>query len=132
MTADDYNEVYSLWCACGLVLDDTDSRAGITRLLQSNPGLSFVVEENGVVIGTVVGSFDGRRGWVRHVAVSPSHQGRGLGAALLTRLEEAFRSRNVSQISLHVHVDNAGVTAFYGRLGWTRRHDVILMTKRLT
>ena len=132
MTADDYNGAYSLWNACGLALGDADSRAGITRLLLANPGLSFVIETNDEIIGTAVGSFDGRRGWVRHVAVSPRHQGRGIGAALLTRLEEAFKARGIAQINLHVTADNAAVTAFYGRLGWTRRHDLILMTKRLT
>lgn len=132
MTIGDYNNVYALWKACGLVLGDADSRAGIARLLEANAGLSFVVVADGEIVGTVVGSFDGRRGWVRHVAVSPRHQGHGIGAALLARLEEAFKARGVAQINLHVTVDNAAVTAFYGRLGWTRRHDLILMTKRLT
>lgn len=131
MTLHDYDAAYALWEACGLFLGEADSREGIARLLEANPGLSFVLEQKGEIIGTVLGSFDGRRGWVRHLAVSPLHQGRGFGAALLTRLEEAFKARGVTQISLHVHVDNAAVTAFYGRLGWVRRHDLILMTKRL-
>jgi len=132
MTQEDYQAARALWTACGLKLGEADSREGIARLLEANPGLSFVVERKGEVIGSVLGSFDGRRGWVRHVAVLPRFQGRGIGAALLTRLEEAFKARGITQIHLHVPVDNASVTAFYERLGWTRRHDVILMTKRLT
>jgi predicted N-acetyltransferase YhbS len=51
----DYDAVMALWRATeGLTLRDADSRAGLTRYLERNPGLSFVARAESQIVGAVL------------------------------------------------------------------------------
>ncbi len=56
--------------------------------------------------------------YLSHIAVSPSHQGRGAGAALLRAAEARARADGARQVVLDVDEDNAGARAFYARMGY--------------
>jgi ribosomal protein S18 acetylase RimI-like enzyme len=86
------------------------------RLVQRS--LFFVAVLDSAIVGTAVGGYDGYRGWVYHVAVSPEHRRRGIGSALLGRLEEALREEGCPKLNLQVYTHNAGVVAFYEKLGY--------------
>jgi N-acetylglutamate synthase len=89
----DYDEVMALWsCTDGLTLRDADSRDAIARYLAHNPGLSFVARDGGRLVGAVLAGTDGRRGYLQHLAVAPSHRGRGLGRGLAERAMLALRA----------------------------------------
>ena len=54
-TIDKYNEVVSLWKLCrGIYLSEADSRENIRRYLGRNPGMSFVAQDNGVIVGAIL------------------------------------------------------------------------------
>ena len=53
----------------GVSVRDADSEAAIARFLDRNPGLSFVAERQGVLVGCLMGGHDGRRGYLHHLAV---------------------------------------------------------------
>ena len=131
MTIDDYNEVLALWDACegvGLHHEAEDSRDGIARVLDHNTGLSFVALDGGRIVGTIVGSQDGRRGYVRHLAVAPSHRRRGIGRALAERCTSVLRQAGIRRCNLHVMETNHDALAFWAKLGWTGRRDIIYMS----
>ncbi len=73
MTLGDYENVYVLWISCaGMGLNSLDdSREGIARFLRSNPTTCFAADEEGQVVGAIMTSHDGRRGYIYHTAVSP-------------------------------------------------------------
>ncbi len=82
------------------------------------PELFFVAEIDGVVVGTVVAGYDGHRGWLYRVAVSPRHQRLGIGTALVRHAETALIAMGCPKINLQVRTTNAAVIAFYQKLGW--------------
>jgi N-acetylglutamate synthase len=126
----DYDEVMVLWSHTdGLTLRDADSREAIARYLARNPGLSFVAREDGRLVGAVLGGTDGRRGYLQHLAVAPSHRGRGLGRALAERSVEALRALGIAKCHLMVREENAQARAFWAHLGWSERADVMLMSR---
>jgi ribosomal protein S18 acetylase RimI-like enzyme len=92
--------------------------------------LFLVAEVEGAVVGTVMGGYDGHRGWVYSVAVEARHRRRGIGAALLRRLEAALCERGCLKVNLQVRASNAGVIAFYEKLGYGVEERVS-MGKRL-
>ena len=102
----------------------------IRQKLALERDLFFVAVEDGVVLGTIMGGYDGHRGWVYALAVSPTHQRRGIGSGLLRHLETAFTRRGCLKVNLQVRASNAGVVAFYERLGYTIEERVS-MGKRL-
>ena len=126
----DYDEVMALWsCTEGLTLREVDSREAIGRYLARNPGLSLVARDDGQLVGAVLTGTDGRRGYRQHLAVAPSHRGRGLGRALAERAVGALRAVGIRKCHLMVRQENADARAFWTRLGWNERADITLMSR---
>jgi ribosomal protein S18 acetylase RimI-like enzyme len=127
----DEQAVIALWRE---VLPDAaphnDPATAIRTKLAAERDLFFVATVDGAVVGTVMGGYDGHRGWVYSVAVKPQHRRRGIGAALLRRLEEALVRRGCLKVNLQVRASNAGVIVFYERLGYAVEERVS-MGKRL-
>jgi ribosomal protein S18 acetylase RimI-like enzyme len=127
----DESAVIALWDQ--LLADGSphnDPATAIRNKLAVERDLFFVAVVEGVVVGTVMGGYDGHRGWIYSVAVQPRHQRAGIGAALLRRVEQALRERGCLKINLQVRASNAAVIAFYQKLGYAIE-ERISMGKRL-
>ena len=81
--------------------------------------LFFVALRDEEVIGTVMGGYDGHRGWLYSVAVHPAHRREGLGAKLVRHAEDALIARGCMKINLQIVSANASVAAFYEALGYS-------------
>lgn len=104
--------------------------ADIRRKMQVQPELFLVALEGSRLIGTAMGGFDGHRGWVYYVAVLPEHRRRGVGRALMQRIETELAARGCPKINLQVRDSNRRAAAFYRCLGY-RVEDRISMGKKL-
>ena len=127
---DDYEAVIGLWRRTGLLPSRSDERAEIAKKLERDPELFLVGTNSGVVVGTVLGGYDGRRGWVYRLAVVPELQANGFGAVLLQELESRFRQKGCLKVNLLIETDNADVQGFYRRHGY-ESDDLIFMEKWL-
>jgi ribosomal protein S18 acetylase RimI-like enzyme len=74
--------------------------------------------------------FDGHRGWVYYVGVAPAYRRRGIGAALMRRVEEALQAVGCGKLNLQVRAGNDGAVAFYRGLGF-KVEERVSMGKRL-
>ena len=90
----------------------------IRQKLQCQPELFFVGEAGGEIVGTVLSGYDGHRGWLYSVAVSPKQRRQGLGTRLIRHAEHALTSIGCTKINLQVRSTNAAVAAFYMELGY--------------
>jgi ribosomal protein S18 acetylase RimI-like enzyme len=78
MTMADYDDVTALWKNTEYIaLNECDTREGMEFYLARNPGLSFVAEEGGTIVGAVICGHEGRRGFLRHMAVANTLRGAG-------------------------------------------------------
>jgi hypothetical protein len=102
----------------------------IWRKLSVQRELFVVAEEAGEVAGTAMAGYDGHRGWVYYVAVSPRYRRRGVGAALMARVESELAAMGCPKLNLQVRADNIGAVAFYRKLGYAIEERVS-MGKRL-
>jgi ribosomal protein S18 acetylase RimI-like enzyme len=80
--------------------------------------LFFVAVIAGVPVGTVMGGYDGHRGWVYSLAVRPDVRRLGVGTALMNRVEEELARRGCPKVNLQVLATNAATVAFYTKLGY--------------
>jgi ribosomal protein S18 acetylase RimI-like enzyme len=92
--------------------------AVIRQKVESEDGLFFVAAADGRVVGTAMGGYDGHRGWIYTVAVATGLRRRGVGTALVRRVEEELAARGCPKVNLQVRAENAAVVAFYERLGY--------------
>ncbi len=130
MTIGDYNEVRSLWQECeDIELTEADSHSVIVRFLERNPGLSFVARIDGVLVGAVLCGHDGRRGYIDHLAVHPSYRRQGIGRILTSRCLYNLMKCGISKWDLFVPEDNQGAIAFWQRLGWQQRVELVTMSR---
>ncbi len=90
----------------------------IRHKLSVQPELFFVALREGVVVGTVMGGYDGHRGWVYSLAVVPQARRQGVGTALMHHLERELALRGCPKVNLQVLAANAETVAFYKKLGY--------------
>lgn len=90
----------------------------IKQKLQCQPELFFVGELEGSIVGTVLTGYDGHRGWLYSVAVSPKQRRQGLGTKLIRHAEKELIAIGCTKINLQVRSTNAAVVVFYKELGY--------------
>lgn len=93
--------------------------------------LFFVAVDRGGVVGTIMAGYDGHRGWLYSVAVSPAHSGKGIGRGLVNHALTALKGLGCVKVNLQVRATNRCVVAFYEALGFTIEQRVS-MGKLLT
>lgn len=130
MTIEDYPDVYNLWKKYREIgLSDADSKEGIRRFLERNPGLSFIARDGNQVVGAALCGHDGRRGYIHHLAVDEAHRMRGIGKSLVNRCMFALMRIGISKCHLSVFEDNQGAIEFWKKLGWTKRVELDMMSQ---
>lgn len=126
MTVEDFAQVAAVWENVGMWPHFGEDRAWFEGALARNPGCALVYRENGRVIGTAMGAWDGLRAWIYHLAVVKERQGEGLGSALLAAVEERLWKLGARQINLAVYDRNDRAAALYLRSGYETAEARIL------
>jgi ribosomal protein S18 acetylase RimI-like enzyme len=129
-TVADTDAVVALWTDAGLVRPWNDPRRDIQRKLTTQPELFLVIDDGAAVIATAMVGYDGHRGWVYYLAVSPEHRSKGHARALMAEAERLLIERGCPKIMLMVRADNDSVIGMYEGLGYATESTVV-MGKRL-
>ena len=129
----DAEEVAALWLAAGLVSSTEGRAAEIVAKLGRDPQLFLLaVDETGdAVVGTVMGAYDGHRGYVKRMAVSPVHRRRGIARLLMDELERRFVELGVPRVHLHVLESNGDGRSLWDALGYKHDEGVLFYGKDL-
>lgn len=122
----DRQAVIELWQDCGLVVPWNDPNKDIDRKLKVGADLFLVGEGDGRIIATVMGGYEGHRGWANYLAVHPSLRRRGLAQQMMAALEERLLALGCPKINLQVRETNTEVLAFYQELGYSLDASVSL------
>jgi len=139
----DYDAVVAVWAAAGR---DVVPRAELEAKLTRDPELFLVAETHAGVAEThagvaethagvaethagvaavVMGTFDGRRGWILRLAVHPAHRRQGLATRLVDELEKRFGLLGCPRVNLLVLPDNTAGLRFWQTLGYLPQPDVL-------
>lgn len=124
---DDYDSVASVWAAAGI---DVVPKPELTVKLARDPELFLVSVAGSEIAGAILGTWDGRRGWIFRLAVDPAHRRKGIATALVRELEDRFRVLGCPRINLLVLPQNEAGLRFWQDLGYLQVPDV-LCTKPL-
>jgi ribosomal protein S18 acetylase RimI-like enzyme len=129
----DYEAVFALWQASapGIEIRPSDSRVEVAKRCMRDRHLFVVAERDARLIGVVMGGWDGRRGWIHHLAVAAEAQGQGVASALVLHLEERLRALGCLKVNLLVRVENEAARSVYARLGYGEARNLVAMGKEL-
>jgi ribosomal protein S18 acetylase RimI-like enzyme len=122
--------VIEIWRRCDLVRPWNDPHKDIQRKLTTQPELFLVGEIADRLVASVMAGFDGHRGWVNYLAVSPEHRNAGLGRTLMRYVEDALEARGCPKLNLQIRTTNHAVLDFYRHIGYAA-DEVISLGKRL-
>jgi len=126
----DERAVIDLWQKCDLTRSWNNPKLDIERKLTVDPELFMVGVVNKKIVATVMGGYEGHRGWVNYLAVDPAHQRKGYGKQLMRAVEEKLAFLGCPKINLQVRSGNDSALAFYERIGY-KIDNVTSMGKRL-
>lgn len=117
---EDYGKLYPFWKE-NYFVNELDGEKPFRKFLEINPHLSFLVEENGEILGSVLGSFDGRRGYVQKLVVSKKARGQGIGKQLLDLVVEKLKKAGALYIPISCE---ANMLPFYEKSGFKKTDQV--------
>ena len=115
------DDVVELWVnAFGRGTAHNEPNLAIQRKKEMKDGLFFVsISSEGKVNGTVMCGYDGHRGWIYSLAVSPDLQRSGIGTALMNHAEAELKVKGCMKINLQIVEGNEKVQAFYETVGYS-------------
>jgi ribosomal protein S18 acetylase RimI-like enzyme len=115
--AGDGDRLRALWHEVGFrSLGDDD--ASLRVFAQRNPGTFRVAVQGATVVGSAMGAWDGRRGWIYHVATAANHRRDGLATRLVRQIEERLRALGCPKVNVIVRDGNGDGAAFWEALGY--------------
>lgn len=129
MTTADYDGICDVWKDHDGINPVDDSLEGFAKYLKRNPTTSFVAEDNGRIVGTILAGHDGRRGLFHHVVVLPEYRGKGIGKMLAESAMEALKKEGITKVLLVVFKDNDIGNGFWEHIGFTARNDLVYRNK---
>lgn len=126
----DRQAIIQLWQDCDLTRPWNDPDQDISRKMAFQPELFLVAEDAGQVIASAMAGYDGHRGSVYYLAVSPEYQARGIGKQLMSEIETRLCELGCLKLNIVVRSTNDKVLEFYQKLGYVP-DDVVSLGKRL-
>jgi len=132
LTIGDCDEMIKLWERSSLPFKPKgrDSRQEIGRQMTVSPELFLGAFEGRTLVGTVVGSYDGRKGWINRLAVDPDHRRQGVARILIARIENSLREKGARIIAALVEESNLKSISLFEKLGYVTDKGILYLSKR--
>ena len=119
-----------LWQKCGLIAKQNNPQKDIERKLKQGREYFLVGKVAGNVIASVMGGYEGHRGWANYLAVEPTVRRLGFGLMMMDALEARLVAVGCAKINLQVRRSNQSVIDFYHSQGYSD-DEVVSLGKRL-
>lgn len=132
---DDYNALMDLWRRTGLSSlrpNGRDSRDAFAHQLGTDrsPQTVLGLEKEGELIGVVVATHDGRKGWINRLAVDPDHRRQGHAKRLIAAAEQAIRTQGIHVIAALIKRENDASLELFQRAGYDLTDQICYLSKR--
>ena len=114
----DYPSVVEVWSEAGLEFRPGDEMEGIRAKIQRDPELFLVAEERGKIVGSVMGAWDGRRGWIYHLGVRPIYRRKKIATRLIREVESRMTKKGVVKVNALIFGWNEASIGFFSKNGY--------------
>jgi len=123
-TESDIAPVLRLWETAGSPPSVSDTHESVSRLLTTDRDALLIAEsEDGMVIGSLIASWDGWRGSFYRLAVHLDRRRQGIATTLLRAGERRLRERGALRLTSIVVEDDSAAMGFWEAAGYERQGD---------
>jgi ribosomal protein S18 acetylase RimI-like enzyme len=132
LSSQDYDDIINVWELAGLPYKKKgrDSKKEIERQLSCDSIIFRGCYVKGQLGGVVIGTLDGRKGYINRLAVIPGFQRKGLAKALIEELERIFRERGIKVIEVLIDDHSPESKKLFNGLGYKPHDDITYYSKR--
>jgi N-acetylglutamate synthase len=132
MTLDDYDSVIRVWVQAGLLYRPfgRDRREKMQIEMERGTAVFLVAEAEGEIVGVVLGTHDGRRGWINRLAVTPSHQRRGIAGRLVHEVERRVEALGIDIVAALIESENDVSLGFFQAIDYLHAPEIEYVSKR--
>ena len=129
---EDYDNLITLWKKAKLEHKPKgrDRREKIERELKENPSFILLAEVKGQLVGSVLSSHDGRKGWLNRLAVAPEYRNKSIARKLVNVAEKRLEKQGIEIIACLIEGWNTQSMKVFEKLGYEIFPDVAYYTKR--
>ena len=133
MYASECNSLIDLWINSSLPIKTKgrDTKENIRIQLQFDHNRFFVARVSEVLVGAIIASHNGRKGWINRLAVLPEFRGKGIASSLIQKAEEFFLSNNIKIFACLIEDWNDYSMKFFISKNYVKHKDIIYFTKKL-
>ena len=103
-----------------IIMDDPWTAYNFLMDLEGKWEFSLVALENNIIIGFLICSVRGNNIHIHRIAISPEHQRRKVGSALIEHLVTDCYKSGINSITLKVRDFNINAQKFYEKLGFRK------------
>ncbi len=129
---DEYDILIELWKKAELPFRPLgrDSKENISKQIEQ-PNISFLfVEIEDKIIGSIIISHDGRKGWINRVTILPEYRNLGIASYLIDDAEKRLKEIGIKIVASLIEDWNLKSLKLFDKLGYIRHSDIIYFTKR--
>jgi len=129
---EDYDAVIALWDDAQLPYrpEGRDRRDKIEHELEQGNAIFLIAEINGKLVGSVLGTHDGRKGWVNRVAVDSEFRRQNIARRLVAEVEDKLSKLGIEVIACLIEDWNTSSMRVFERLGYKKEENIVYFTKR--
>lgn len=120
ITINDYEQLVPFW-KDNYFVSKMDSKDRFKVFLEKNKDLSIIAFEDNTIVGTILGSFDGRRGYIQKLVVDSNRRKKGVGKQLIKMVVEKLKKLGTIYIPISVE---SGLVPFYEEAGFIKTTQV--------
>lgn len=115
LTPDDFLEVFAMWQGAELYCESEEREKEVfINTIERNPDTCIAaVNDEGMIIGTVLAGYDGHTTTLYRVAIDKAYRNQGIGSHMLAEIEKILKKKGIKKVFLKVHCFNLRVLDFY-------------------
>jgi ribosomal protein S18 acetylase RimI-like enzyme len=128
---EEFAALSQLWRRSGFETRPGDSKEELRRKLKRDSDLFLVAEADSKIVGSVMGAWDGRRGWIYHLAVDPRFRRKHVAKKMLLEVEHRMREKGVLKVNAMVYLWNSPSLNLFESIGFKKQSNMVVMGKTL-
>lgn len=128
----DYDDLLRLWQICGLPHrpKGRDSREALEKEFNRMETCFLGMFDGKKLIGSIIGSSDGRKGWINRLAIDPDYRGRRLAHRLIRECEEFLYNLGIHVIACLIEALNTPSLSTFEKAGYEITNQILYCSKR--